>query len=199
MKTKTSGFTLVEVCVGIMVFAIVSVGVTATVVQSQKVAEENLLKNAAYGAVQSYLEQIRSFSSAQLKASIAAPSTVPLPTVTVTPAISQGSAGAAQVADSLYLNQSNAKQLLINITNLGASNQTMFYMNLNITPTISDLSVSSGEGSGEGSDDGSEEGSGGGNAIPAYLVRLSFTYEVRHLRGTSRLMSGSLSTIMANI
>lgn len=179
---KTSGYSLMEVMVGMFVFSLVALGITATVIQSQKISQSNLFRNAAYTIVQGYLEQVKTMSTTDLAAALAEPVSVPLATLSVTSMTAQIEAGDLETADPLFLNVSNAKQVLVNIDDPAASTPVYYYMNIEITPSIVDMNDSAF----------------GADAIPAYEIKLDFNYEVRHKKGVAT-HAGSLRTIVANI
>ena len=177
---RSDGYTLVEVMMAVFVFSLVALGITATVIQSQRIAVSNILRSTAHNTAQGYLEQIKTLSSSEINESLDDPVNVPLPTIRLDPMAVNTNPGDIEVADPLYLDQSNAKAITLNIDkNDGNKLNTM---QMSITPMIENLN----------------DPSYGADAVPAYEVTLDFDYEVRHLRGTSR-QTGSLRMIMADV
>lgn len=121
-KGKFSGFSLLEVVIALTVFMLVAFGITGSVLQSQQIAQNNIIRNTAYTVAQGYLEQIRTVPVVALRRSIDNPEDIPLPTKSV----SALSAGAIEVEDPLFLDGeappltgrtsgSNYKQILIDL------------------------------------------------------------------------------------
>ncbi len=107
-----AGFSLVEIMIAMVIFTMLALGITGTVIQSQRIAQNNILSNTAYTVVQGYLEQLKTISSGEIEAALLAPATVPLRTRSIS---ALGSGNETQVDDFLYLNGFNAKEILIDL------------------------------------------------------------------------------------
>lgn len=118
-----SGFSLLESVIAMTVFTIVALGITGLVIQSRKVAENNILRNTAFTVAQGYLEQIRSISIRDIEDAIADPQNIPLPTKSV----SATAVSSIEQDDDLFIDGpdpaivggttgSNYKQILIDLT-----------------------------------------------------------------------------------
>lgn len=182
LSKRNEGLTLIEVTIAIFIFLIVAAGITATVLQSNRIAQANVIRNTAYTVVQGYLEQIRSISYATLKKSLDNPGVTPLPTMGISAVINSENPADIQVDDPLYLNVLNDKEVLLDMKNNPEGTPTLYTLKLGITPKITNLN----------------DASYGAEAIPALEVILDFQYEARHKRGVE-FDSGSLRTIIANI
>jgi len=66
--SQARGFTLIEVMVGMFVFTLVSIGITATVLQTRRIAQLNVMRTVAYTVAQGYVEQILSLNAADVEA-----------------------------------------------------------------------------------------------------------------------------------
>jgi prepilin-type N-terminal cleavage/methylation domain-containing protein len=103
-KVKLKGFTLVEVIVGLLVFAILATTSSVAFVQTQKLAHTNIMHNTARTVLQGYVEQVKGVQYNKLVESFTDPTNVPLPTKS----ISSLTAGTEiQLDDFLFLNQEN--------------------------------------------------------------------------------------------
>ena len=60
-------FTLLEVMVGMATFTLLSLGITAAVLQSRRLSQLNVLRTSAYTVAQGYMEQIFSINAADLE------------------------------------------------------------------------------------------------------------------------------------
>ena len=177
-RALNKAFTLVEIMIATFLFAIVAGGITAMVVQSQKIAQTNVIKNVAYATAESYLEQIKELPRSMIESALANPSTVPLPVTT----ISTSTLGQVDTTDTLYLNQANQKNILLAIDDTDPSNLKPLTVSITLTPTIVDLN----------------DPSYGPNAISAFMIQIDFTYEARHLRGIAT-QSGSVRALTTDI
>lgn len=110
-KSK-AGLSLVEIMVAMVVFTMLALGITGTIFQSQRIAQNNILRNTAHTIVQGYLEQIKALNSDQIEAALADPTKVPLETRSVS-ALATGAD--TQIDDFLYLDGINAKTVLIDL------------------------------------------------------------------------------------
>ncbi len=68
LRREWRGFTLLEVMVAITTFTMVGVGTLSGLMQSRRLSQLNILRNAAYTVAQGYLEQMMSINPADLEA-----------------------------------------------------------------------------------------------------------------------------------
>jgi len=116
IPSRTRGFTLMEVMVGMMVFTVLALGVTSTIIQSRKLAQLNILRNAAWNAAQGYLEQMLSINPADIEAASEpwVSSRPPIPTESVNALLTNTQA--IEVADPLYVSPLSAAPSGSNMT-----------------------------------------------------------------------------------
>tara|TARA_B100000989_G_C19488614_1_gene448697 strand:+ start:521 stop:1066 length:546 start_codon:yes stop_codon:yes gene_type:complete len=165
------GFSLPEVMIAMLVLGIVAFGFTGSLILSQKLATENLIRTSAYTIAQSYLDQIRLMPAGTLNQSINNSKKYPLPTR----GISEDAKENIVKEDPLYLKQRNQKTIIIESETKDGKTKNRT-MNLYLTPRITDLKP----------------------AMNAYEIVLDFEYEARHLRGTST-RKGSLRFYKINL
>lgn len=177
---KSAGLSLLEVMIALTIFALVSIGISAMVIQGQKLAHENILRNSAYTVAQGYLEQIVSINSADILEAANDP-TISIPTVSVS-ALNSGE-GNIEIADPLFVGTTNNKQILIDQKDDDEGNPVQYTLDMSFDVTITDLN---------------DAVTMGANAIPAIQITLDFTYESRQLRGTSQ-KSGTLRIVKLNM
>ncbi len=119
---KYSGMSLIETMIAMVVFMVLALGITSAVIQSRQISQNNILRNTVYTASQGYLEQIKSLSLSEIRASIDDPDDVPLPTMS----ISSLDTGDVEIQDPIYLDGpskslsgqndgSNFRELLIDL------------------------------------------------------------------------------------
>lgn len=115
-----AAFTLVEVMLGMTILVMLSLGLTAAVLFSVKSATYNVMKNTAYTTAQGYLEQIKSLPAPALAAAVSNPSSIPLPTKSISSL--QVSGPVVETTDPLYLIDTSAggghpnhKQILVDM------------------------------------------------------------------------------------
>jgi prepilin-type N-terminal cleavage/methylation domain-containing protein len=80
MARKTSGFTLVEVLLSLVIFAMIALGVTQTLILTRGIAESNIREVTANAVASGYLEQLKSMPYERIVSSVRDTS-IPLPTV----------------------------------------------------------------------------------------------------------------------
>lgn len=177
-RRNRDGYTLIEIVVAMFLFMLVALGITAMAIQSQRISRSNIERNTAYTVVQGYIEQIKSLSIGEIKASIAN-NNIPLATV----GISSTQTGNIEIADPLLIGQANTKAILLDLLSDGQGGESSITINVYITPTINDLS---------------NESIYGVNALPAIEIILNFEYDALHL-GTGQRLAGSLRIIKADI
>ncbi len=74
---------LVELMVAMTIFAMLALSITAAVIQSQRISQNNIIVNTGYTAAQGYLEQIKSLPYSAIEAALDDPDEVPLPTKSI--------------------------------------------------------------------------------------------------------------------
>ncbi|OIO60910.1 MAG: hypothetical protein COZ46_03230 [Verrucomicrobia bacterium CG_4_10_14_3_um_filter_43_23] len=183
-KLGIKGFSLVEVMVSMIIFGIAALGLSATAIQSQKIAQMNIIRNTAFTVAQGYLEQMKSIAMAELLSSVSNNSQA-IPTKS----ISALETANIEKDDPLYLGKTtetyakteanNYKQVLIDIQEDTDGNPVEYTVDMWFTPKIKDLNT-------------------GANAIPALEIILEFEYEARHVRGDVK-HQGSLRMVKTEL
>lgn len=144
-RSKRTGFSLVEVMIGILIIAIMGLAVVGNAVLNMKMAHATVLKNTAYSTAQSFLEQIRAMDIPVIQDAIDNPRTSPLPTLSVSAlAVEEGKD--YFIEDPLYVddphavaaNRQNYKKILIDLkeTKSGSKAKPIemeMWIDLNIT------------------------------------------------------------------
>jgi len=99
---RVRGFTLMELMIGMFVFTLLALGVTAGVLQSRRLAQLNVLRNTAWTVAQGYMEQIMSINPADIEAASEpwVTNRPPLPTEAVNALLTNTTA--IEVSDPLY-------------------------------------------------------------------------------------------------
>lgn len=178
-RQNIAGMSLLEVMLALSIFAMTSLGISSMVIQGQKLAQENVLKNTAYNVAQGYLEQMISINADDIIAA-ANDSTVPIPTVSVSStAVGEGN---IEVADPLYVGPTNTKEILIDQQEDSEGNITQYMMDMEFVVEVNDMN----------------DASYGTSAIPAIEITLYFNYESRQLKGVNK-RAGTLSIVKLNI
>lgn len=77
------GMSLVEIMIAMVVFMILALGVTRAVIQSQQIAQNNIIRNTAYTIAQGYMEQIKSLALIEVLNAMDDPDGTPLPTMSI--------------------------------------------------------------------------------------------------------------------
>lgn len=140
-KKKLEGFTLVEVIVGMVVFAMLATTSSVAFVQTQKLAHANIMHNTARTVLQGYVEQLKGVQYFKLLESINDPTTIPLPTKSIS-SIATGTD--IQISDTLFINQENYKKVLIDLIERGNGVFDEHTMDLYITPTVANINSTAG-------------------------------------------------------
>lgn len=140
-RNRKVGFTLAEVVIGMMVFAILATSSSVAFVQTQKLAHANIMHNTARTVLQGYIEQIKGVQYFKLLEAIDDPTNIPLPTKSISSLI-QGEE--IQISDSLYLNIENQKSVLLDIIDDGSGNLVTHTMDLFVTPTANNILSTAG-------------------------------------------------------
>jgi prepilin-type N-terminal cleavage/methylation domain-containing protein len=135
-KNRIDGFTLVEVVVGMLVFAIIATTSSVAFVQTQKLAHSNVMHNTARTVLQGYVEQIKGIQYFKLLESIEDPTAKPIGTKSIS-SLTEGDE--IQLDDSLFLNQENHKNILLDIVNRGNGVREAHTMDLYVTPTATNI------------------------------------------------------------
>ena len=143
---REGGFTLAEIMVGMLVFTLVAVGLTAAVLQTRRFSQLALMRNMAYTIAQGYMEQMEAIPVSNLTLSATAGPTYPIPIPTM--GVSYLDTTNIQISDPLYVSPIsnltpapnvtlvpragkpgdvwNVKQIMINLTG------NTSYLNLNL-------------------------------------------------------------------
>ena len=140
-RNRINGFTLVEVIVGMLVFAILATTSSVAFVQTQKLAHANVMHNTARTILQGYVEQIKGIQYYKLLESMANEAITPLPTKSIS-SLTQGEE--IQISDDLYLNQENHKEVLLDIIDHGEGVYETHTMDLYVTPVATNILNSEG-------------------------------------------------------
>jgi len=140
-KKELVGFTLVEVVVGMVVFAILATSSSVAFVQTQKLAHANIMHNTARTVLQGYVEQIKGVQYYKLLEAMADPSTVPLPTKSIS---SLATGSDIQISDTLFLNSENHKEVLIDLIDRGGGTYEEHTMDLYVTPSVNNIASTAG-------------------------------------------------------
>lgn len=135
------GFTLAEVIIGMVVFAILATSSSVAFVQTQKLAHANIMHNTARTVLQGYIEQIKGVQYYKLLDCLNDPSTVPLPTKSIS-SLAEGDD--IQISDTLYLNAENHKNILLDIIDRGEGDLEVHTMDLYVTPVANNILNSAG-------------------------------------------------------
>ncbi|MET3872556.1 type II secretory pathway pseudopilin PulG [Puniceicoccus vermicola] len=96
---------LIETMIAMVIFMMLALGLTSAVIQSQQIAQNNIIRNTVFTIAQGYLEQIKSLSLSEIRLSLADPSGTPLPTMS----ISALQVGNIEKADPIYLDGPDRK------------------------------------------------------------------------------------------
>ena len=94
---------LIETMIAMVVFLMLALGITSAVIQSQQIAQNNVIRNTAYTAAQGYMEQIKSLSLNEIRDALDDPNGTALPTMSV----SSLDSGDIEVADPIFLDGSD--------------------------------------------------------------------------------------------
>ena len=140
-KWEVKGFTLVEVIVGLLVFAILAVSASVAFVQTQKLAHSNVMHNTARTVLQGYVEQIKGVQYHKLLEVMDDPVTNPIPTKSIS-SIAEGEE--IQIDDALRLNVENYKNILLDIIDRGDGEFDSHTMDLFVTPRANNIINSAG-------------------------------------------------------
>jgi len=135
-----SGFTLVEVVVGAFIFVLLLAAGSSAIVQTQKLAHSNVMHNTARTVMEGYMEQMKGLPFASYVQTMADPVNEPFDTKGID---SLKSATEIQYDDPLFVDKENRKEVLLDIDDSGGTPKPLT-MDLYITPSVRDISVSEG-------------------------------------------------------
>ena len=141
MDRREKGFTLVEVIVGMLVFAILATASSVAFVQTQKLAHSNVMHNTARTVLQGYVEQIKGVQYHKLIEVINDPVTNPIPTKSIS-SLTEGEE--IQIDDALRLNVENYKNILLDIVERENGEFDSHTMDLFVTPRATNILNSAG-------------------------------------------------------
>lgn len=164
-KRDKNGFSLPETIIALAILEMVLMAFTGSILLSQKLASQNLLRTSAYLAAQSYLDQVRGMPAATLNRSINNPSKYPLPTQGVS--TEAGSTPNGQ--DPPLPKKINKKTILVDTEAKRGGTPYKRMLEIRITPKIENKSP----------------------AIDAYEIQIDFSYAAKHLR-TSSYQNGNV-------
>lgn len=121
---------MVEMMMSLTILGMISLALGASTLQTRKSSESAVFSATAAAAVSSYLEQIKSMDYPNLVNAVMSPATNPLPT---------------QIDDAtndfLYVGQANIKSIPVDT---GSNGVNVSYVRLTITPTLTDLTATTG-------------------------------------------------------
>ncbi len=140
-KENLKGFTLVEVIVGMLVFALLATSASVAFVQTQKLAHSNVMHNTARTVLQGYVEQIKGVQYHKLLEVLEDPAAHSIPTKSIS-SLAEGDD--IQIDDELYLNVENHKNILLDIIDKGNGEFESHTMDLYVTPTATNIINSAG-------------------------------------------------------
>jgi prepilin-type N-terminal cleavage/methylation domain-containing protein len=112
-KPWRTGFSLAEVVIALSLFGVMASGFIGATMFTRRSAESAVCENAALNLAESYMEQIKTFTFATLKASINN-SAVAIPTMS-----------SQTGADSIYQNAYTIKNIAMRRNSVGATVQTL--------------------------------------------------------------------------
>jgi prepilin-type N-terminal cleavage/methylation domain-containing protein len=137
-KNRVNGFTLVEVIMGLLVFAILATTSSVAFVQTQKLAHANVMHNTARTVLQGYVEQIKGIQYYKLLEAMDDPVSIPIPTKSIS-SLSEGEE--IQIDDTLLFDQENHKNILLDIIDNGDGTFETHTMDLYVTPTATNRPI----------------------------------------------------------
>lgn len=195
-RDRRLGMTLLEVVIAMFIFALLALSITAMVLQSRTIAQNNVMRNTAYSVAQGYLEQIKSAPIQDIKDAITAHSAgnwaqTDLPTKSV----SALESGSIEEQDPLFLGGPiageldeypgvpvdvnaagwNYKQVMIDLQEDEDGNMQQLVMDMWLDVTINSLGLQTN----------------------AYEVIIDFQYETRNRGGQTH--GGSVRNIRTDL
>jgi len=136
MKTKQAGFSLVEVMIGIAIFAILAAGVASATLLTSKISYSNIYRNTAFTVAQGYGEQIKSIRYAVLQSALEDPENETIPTKS----LSASASNSLELDDPLVFGQRTLKEIVVDIEQTGDDSFRERIMRMWVTPNGRDLS-----------------------------------------------------------
>jgi hypothetical protein len=134
--------------IGFVVFTILALGLTATVLHSLRSSQLNIMKNTAFSVAQGFAEQVKSLPEGFLLAALADPSGTPLPTRSIA-ATADG--GTVHVDSPLFLDDpdpspegENYRRILIDLREDGSGRFSEVYMDMWFDIDVSRMKTSRG-------------------------------------------------------
>jgi hypothetical protein len=118
--------------ISLSIVALLALSLGVAIIMARRLSDAAVYQGAALAATTNYMEQLLTMNYSTLQAAADSVSPYTLPT--------QSSAG---VADSLITTQNNSKTINIGLNSAGAAQKTF---QLNITPTLTDLSTDANAG-----------------------------------------------------
>jgi len=179
---KRAGLSLVELMIAMTVFAMLALSITAAVIQSQQLSQNNIVLNTAYTVAQGYLEQIKTLASVEIDNALADEDGVSLPTKS----ISAVSGSNIEVDDPIFLDGpdrslsgksdgSNHREVLIDLRENDDGSQREVTMDMWVDVDITPVENQS------------------------YSHAITVDFEVQLRGGFSRVIGGSLTGLRADI
>lgn len=149
-RSSRKGFNLIEVMIGLGILSVLGLALVGNTILNMKMAHAAVLRNTAYSTAQSFLEQIRSLEIEDIEASVAAPATVPLETVSVSAL--EALDGDYFEKDYIYLNdpapdsqgRQNHKKILIDLQETASGDLKRIVMDMWLDVNIEKLQRGSG-------------------------------------------------------
>lgn len=159
--TKQSGYSLIEVIVGVGVFSILAAGIAASTSFISRTASSNIYSNTAYTVAQGYAEQIKSIQYSTIESALNNPGSNNIPTVS----LSKGSGTVSQLSDPLTFGARIKKEIIVDIEELDDGTERDRVMNMWFTVTGNNLSTSA-------------------DALDAIEITIAFEWEVTNRAST---------------
>ena len=127
VKRNTSGFTLIEVVISMLVLSFIAAGLVSFLITTQYTAEDNLYKSTALSVALSTLEQMKSMDTEDLDNSVST-AAVDLTNSNGTQALTLGAANTLQIP--IVSNNQNPRtmQLVLTPSIQSIANDTAFWL-----------------------------------------------------------------------
>jgi len=135
------GFSLIEVMIGTLVFALVSVGVASATLQTGRIAYSNVYRNTAFTVAQGFSEQIKSIPYIVIDNAFRDPALFEIPTKS----LSFGASGTSEIDDYLVFNERMLKEIVIDVQKQKDGTLKERVMKMWITPKGRDLTKENDE------------------------------------------------------
>jgi hypothetical protein len=176
---------LVEIMVGMLVFTLLALGMTSSVLQTRRLAQLNIVRNTAYTIAQGYMEQMMSIDPTDMLNAAGSGPTHPLPVPTMSVSyLTAANSTAIQTSDPLYVSPISNLTPATNVTLIPRTGTTsdvwnvknvMIAMNDNGTPITmtEDFDLNIVQGVSSNITNGNTSIS---LTVPAFLIELDFQY-----------------------